>query len=75
MDVYINYVISSLPATKSTLEKIRTEQENDSICIKLKEYCLTKWPSKDKIDKRLNRIFSIKAKFRIAADFCFIIRG
>jgi len=75
MEAYINYVIGSLPATKSTLEKIRIEQENDPVCIKIKEYCLTKWPSKDKIDNTLKPYIQHKNEISYCERFCSIIRG
>lgn len=49
IDHYIRFVTSHLPATKSVLQKIKDEQEKDYVCAKLKEFCLNKWLTKDRL--------------------------
>lgn len=49
VEEYVDYIISSLPATEGRLEQIRKEQQQDSVCQKLTQYCQQGWPSRDKL--------------------------
>lgn len=49
LDVYLNFIVKSLPAIKNILERIRTQQETDYTCLRLKQYCTSKWPSKNNL--------------------------
>lgn len=46
MNVCVNFIISSLLASKSLLNRIKYEQEADSVSTALKKYCSANWPSK-----------------------------
>lgn len=46
MNVFVNFIISSLLASKSFLNRIKCEQEADSISTVLRKYCSANWPSK-----------------------------
>lgn len=50
VEVFVDTVISCLPATDKRLEEIKLAQENDELCRKVKDYCLTGWPEKSKLD-------------------------
>lgn len=49
IDYYICFITDNLPATRNLLQRIKDEQKRDHICGKLKEFCLNKWPTKDKL--------------------------
>ena len=46
VDVFVNSVISSLPASPQCIERYRKSQEEDPVCVKVKQYCQTEWPEK-----------------------------
>lgn len=54
IDHYVHFVTSHLPATKNLLQRIKDEQGRDYICSKLKEYCINKWPTKDRLPNGLS---------------------
>lgn len=46
MNVFVNFIINSLLASKSFLNRIKCEQEADSVSTVLRKYCSANWPSK-----------------------------
>ena len=46
VDTFVNCVVSSLPASQKCLEKYRKSQEEDPVCVQVKQYCQTEWPEK-----------------------------
>lgn len=46
VDSYVSLVFDNLPATDARLKQIQSQQEEDPICIQLKNYCLQGWPQK-----------------------------
>ncbi|XP_011145827.2 uncharacterized protein K02A2.6-like [Harpegnathos saltator] len=69
IDYYVHFVTSHFPASKNLLERIKDEQERDPVCIKLKEFCLNKWPTKDRIQKKLLAYFQLKDNISFSNDF------
>uniref|UniRef100_A0A3P9IKJ4 Gypsy retrotransposon integrase-like protein 1 n=1 Tax=Oryzias latipes TaxID=8090 RepID=A0A3P9IKJ4_ORYLA len=53
INLYVDAVISSLPATESRLQQIKTHQENDVIVQQLKKCCVDGWPDKFTADRSL----------------------
>lgn len=49
VDVFVNSVVSPLPAFSRCLEKYKKSQEEDPVCVKVKHYCQTEWPEKHTI--------------------------
>uniref|UniRef100_A0A8C6SPN1 Gypsy retrotransposon integrase-like protein 1 n=1 Tax=Neogobius melanostomus TaxID=47308 RepID=A0A8C6SPN1_9GOBI len=50
VEVFVDTVVSCLPATDKRLEEIKSTQEKDKLCTKVKDYCLIGWPEKCNID-------------------------
>jgi len=48
VDYFVNFIIGNLPAKSHTLDKIAKEQDKDATCKKLKEYCSSTWPAKNR---------------------------
>lgn len=46
INLYMNSVIASLPATEKRLKEIQTHQDNDTILKQLKRFCVEGWPDK-----------------------------
>uniref|UniRef100_A0A3B3HH25 Gypsy retrotransposon integrase-like protein 1 n=1 Tax=Oryzias latipes TaxID=8090 RepID=A0A3B3HH25_ORYLA len=53
INLYVDAVISSLPATESRLQQIKTHQENDVMVQQLKKCCVEGWPDKFSADRSL----------------------
>uniref|UniRef100_A0A3P8TBN5 ribonuclease H n=1 Tax=Amphiprion percula TaxID=161767 RepID=A0A3P8TBN5_AMPPE len=50
VEVFVDSVVSCLPATEKRLEEIKSAQEKDELCKKVKDCCLAGWPEKCKLD-------------------------
>ncbi|XP_018405250.1 PREDICTED: uncharacterized protein K02A2.6-like [Cyphomyrmex costatus] len=71
LDVYINFIVDNLPATKDILERIRTQQETDYVCLRLKQYCLSKWPSKNNLAAGLSPYYQHKEEISLCKGYLF----
>ncbi|KAI4890341.1 hypothetical protein NFI96_013731, partial [Prochilodus magdalenae] len=49
--LYVNMVMSTLPATEKRLQEIRKCQKGDEILSQVKRYCNEGWPNRSKIDR------------------------
>ena len=47
VEMFVDAVQSSLPATKQRLDAYKQAQEQDSVCLQLMQYCQQGWPQKD----------------------------
>ena len=55
VNAYVNAIISSLPATDTQVEVIKSSQQNDPICKQLTQFCLNEWPSSSKLSIEVKR--------------------
>lgn len=53
-EVFMDCVLSSLPATEKRLEEIEKAQKEDRVCTKVTEDCLTGWPGNCEADPHIN---------------------
>uniref|UniRef100_A0A669BXN3 Gypsy retrotransposon integrase-like protein 1 n=1 Tax=Oreochromis niloticus TaxID=8128 RepID=A0A669BXN3_ORENI len=51
INLYVESVIASLPATEPRLREIQTHQDSDSILNQLKKFCVEGWPDKYSIER------------------------
>lgn len=72
IDHYVHFVTSHLPATKCMLQKIKDEQEKDYVCAKLKEFCLNKWPTKNRLPSGLSAYFQLKDNISFSNGFLML---
>ena len=49
IDLYVQHVFASLPASNTQLERIKEKQEVDEVCQKLKQYCSEGWPDRTRV--------------------------
>ena len=62
---YVNHIISSLPATEERLEQIWREQQQDTVCQRLTQYCQQGWPSRDKLPGAYKPYLTVAAELSI----------
>ena len=65
VEKYMNHIISSLLATEKRLEKIRREQQQDTVCQRLTQYCQQGWPSRDKLPGAYKPYLTVAAELSI----------
>ena len=46
VEVYVEEVVSNLPASKTRLDVYHQAQTQDTVCAKVQEYCRTGWPKR-----------------------------
>ena len=64
-EIFVNTVMSTLPATKCRLTEIRQKQEEDEVCKQLKKYCESGWPNKHQVLQILKSYYSVSAELTI----------
>ena len=65
VDVFVNCVVSSLPASSKCLEKYRKSQDKDPVCAKVKHYCQTKWPEKRALSTATRRFWNSRSSLSV----------
>ncbi len=50
---FIESVRGNLPATSNRLEAYKRAQSTDAVCSKVKDYCLSSWPKREKVEPEL----------------------
>ena len=65
IDAYVNAIISSLPATDTKLEEIKSSQQNDPICKQLTRFCLNRWPSSSKLSVEVKRYMPVASELSV----------
>ena len=53
VELFIESVADNLPASSKQLEPYKRAQSADSVCSRLKEYCLFSWPKREEIEPEL----------------------
>ena len=65
VDLFVNWVMESLPASTNKQEEISMKQDIDDTLKTVKEYCLEGWPSFSKKNDKLRRYFSIRHELAV----------
>ena len=65
LNLYVSHVIESLPATERRLQEVRSHQEEDEICLKLKEFCREGCPEKHKVNVALQPYWQCKGEITV----------
>ena len=65
LNLYVSHVIESLPATERRLQEVRSHQDEDEICLKLKEFCREGWPEKHKVNDALQPYWQCKGEITV----------
>ena len=53
VEVFVNSLTKTLPASEQRLEMYHQVQEQDEVCTQVQEYCLMGWPKKQLIPSYL----------------------
>lgn len=69
---YVNFVVSSPPASKNILEKIKDEPKKDYACSRLRVFCTEKWPDKNKLEDGLLFYYNLKENISFVRGFIII---
>lgn len=65
VEVFVDCVVSHLPATDKRLEEIKLAQEMDVLCRKVVNQCATGWPEKGKLDPELRGYWQYRMDFNV----------
>ena len=68
VEMLVNTIMSSLPATEQRLTEIAHEQNKDKICKQLIQYCQSGWPSKHQVPQSLKPYYFVSAELTIQQD-------
>ncbi|XP_061926289.1 uncharacterized protein K02A2.6-like [Entelurus aequoreus] len=68
VQVFVNAVVSSLPATDTRLEEIKRAQQADETCKTVSHYCLTEWPEKHTLRPDVAPYWKVRADLYLADD-------
>ena len=64
-EMFVNTVMSSLPATEKRLAEIMQKQEEDEVCRQLKQFCQAGWPDQHEVPEALKPYYSVSAELTI----------
>ena len=65
MDLYVQYVLASIPASNTQFERIREKQEEDEVCRTLKQYYSEGWPDRTRVPDALKPYWQTKDELSI----------
>lgn len=66
VEVFIDCLVTCLPATDKRLEEIRAAQNEDEVCNKVTQHCLTGWPEKCNLDPDIKPYWQYRTEFHLA---------
>ena len=64
-ELFVNTIVSSLPASKKRLAEYQKAQQEDSTLSTVREYCSKGWPSKDKIGPDLKPYWTVRGSLSL----------
>ena len=65
LNLYVSHVIYCLPTTERRLQEIRLHQDEDEICLSLKEFCREGWPDKHRLKFALLPYWQYKGEITV----------
>ena len=71
--VFVEQVISHLPATDMRLEQVRCQQQDDEICRQIRQYVNEGWPENGKLKGEIRLYAPVSAEITIQKDL--LLRG
>ena len=64
-ELFMQSVISTLPATKDYLDTYRKAQQNDHICSQLMQFCESGWPNRNTLKGNLSKYWQVRANLTV----------
>ena len=65
VDVYVNLVLESFPATEKQSKHIQEAQTEDAVCSQMHKYCKERWPNKDLLPGPLKPYFQFAGNLNV----------
>lgn len=65
INIYVNSVMSNLPASDTRLEQIRLHQQEDETCRLLISYCLDGWPDRSQLHGIINQYWPFHSEITV----------
>ncbi|KAL7833199.1 hypothetical protein SRHO_G00302170 [Serrasalmus rhombeus] len=65
IDLYVDTVMASLPATEPRLQEIRTHQDSDPTLCQLKKHCADGWPDRFSIKREIKPYLPFSGEFTV----------
>ena len=65
VEMFMQSVVSALPATKDYLDTYRTAQRQDHTCSQLMQFCNSGWPDRHILKGELNKYWQIRANLTV----------
>ena len=67
-EIFVQSIISALPATKDNLDSYRIAQREDPICSNLIEFCNSSWPNRNMLKGNLKKYWQFRANLTVNDD-------
>lgn len=68
VQVFVDAVVSSLPATDTRLAEIKQAQQMDEGCKTVARYCQTTWPQRHRLSSGIAPYWQVRAELYLAGD-------
>ena len=65
VDVYVNLVLESFPATEKQLKRIQEAQTEDAVCSQVIKYCKEGWPNKEMLSGPVKPYFQFADELNV----------
>ncbi|KAL7880825.1 hypothetical protein SRHO_G00030790 [Serrasalmus rhombeus] len=65
IDLYVDMVMASLPATEPRLQEIRTHQDSDPTLCQLKKHCADGWPDRFSVKREIQPYLPFSGEFTV----------
>ena len=74
VESFADAITDAIPVVQPMFMKFRTAQINDSVCSRIKQYCLSGWPSKQHIQfpGDLKLYWFVRNELSVCNDFCMV---
>ena len=73
IQAYVNLIVDHFPATDNKIKEIIQEQEQDTVCQKIKTFCQSGWPNKSDLERVLKPYAIVKHELTIVRGI--LLRG
>ena len=67
-EIFIQSIISAIPASKNYLDSYRAAQKQNPVCSKLIEFCNIGWPQCNQLNGDLNKYWQFRTSLTINED-------
>ena len=68
VESFIESVTESLPASSNQLEAYKKAQASDTACSRVKEYCLSSWPKRERVEPELIPYWNARSYLTVKDD-------